>query len=128
MAFDLTAVVNHKRRVAQMLMPDDWVLERPNQNADDGQGGRTTVWETVASGTGAANTGARLLPAGYQAREEIMREQPTAIGAWTIFLPQGTAVQSRDRVVIGGRRFYVSGMGGPHAWDLYLQIAAAEVQ
>lgn len=116
------------RADAQELMPETWVLENPNQNADDGQGGRTTVWETVASGSAAAGTGARLMPAGYQAREQIMHERPTAIGAWTITLPRGTAVEPQHRIVINGRSFYVAGQGGPHTWDTAIQVAAAEVK
>lgn len=130
MAFVLSTAVTHKRYVSRMLMPDAWALERPNQSADDGQGGRTTTWTAVASGTGAAGTGCRLIPAGYQAREQILAERPQAIGAWTIFLPHGTPVQAQDRVVIDSRHFYLTGAGAgdSDSWSIYVQVGAAEVQ
>jgi hypothetical protein len=130
MVFDLSTAVVHKRSVAQMLMPDDWTLERPGQTVDDGQGGYTTTWIAVTSGTGIAGTGCRLLPAGYQAREQIMQERPTAIGAWTVYLPIGTLVQTQDRLVIDGRSFYLTGAGAgdSDSWAIYVQVGAAEVR
>ena len=129
MAFDLSTAVTHKRRIARMLMPDSWALERPGTPVDDGQGGYTTPWAVVASGTGASDTGCRLIPAGYQAREQILAERPQAIGAWTIFLPHGTPVRAQDRVVIDGRYFYLTGAGAgdSDSWAIYVQVGAAEV-
>jgi hypothetical protein len=110
--------------------PDDWILEAPGTPVDDGQGGAVVPWTTVTSGTAAAGTGCRLLPAGYQAREQIMQERPTAIGAWTVYLPIGTPVQTQDRLVIDGRSFYLTGAGAgdSDSWAIYVQVGAAEVR
>jgi hypothetical protein len=110
--------------------PDDWILEAPGTPVDDGQGGAVVPWTTVTSGTAAAGTGARIEPAGYQAREQIMQERPTAIGAWTIYLPIGTPVAPHYRVLINGRSLYLTGpgSGGADAWAIHVQVGAAEVR
>lgn len=110
--------------------PDDWILETPGTPVDDGQGGYVVPWTTVTSGTAAAGTGARIEPAGYQAREQILAERPTAIGAWTISLPIGTPVAAHHRIIINGRSFYLTGpgSGGADSWAIHVQVGAAEVQ
>jgi hypothetical protein len=116
------------QRVAREAMAESWTLENPGTPVDDGQGGYVTPWTAVTSGSAATDTGALLMPAGYQAREQIMQERPAAIGAWVITLPAGTPVQPDNRIVINGRYFYVTGVGGPHTWDTTLQVPAAEVR
>lgn len=119
--------VTNLRRQATRLMPESWSISRPVY-APDGQGGRrVTGYTTPASGSAAANTGARLMPAGTQAAERILAERPAAIGAWTITLPQGTDVRPDDRIIIRSRSFEVTGIGGSHTWDVAVQVAAAEV-
>jgi hypothetical protein len=122
------AYVAMLRGVHQQYLPESWTLENPGPPVDDDQGGYVTPWTVVDSGSAAAGTGARLIPAGYQAREEILQERPAAIGAWTITLPAGTPVQPDNRIVINGRYFYVTGTGGPHTWDTAVQVGAAEVR
>lgn len=87
------------RAQAQVLMPESWSLVHPT-DVNDAQGS-SQVWNVAASGTLAAGTGGRLMPAGYQAAEQVQASRPGAAQAWTITLPAGTAVYPQDRVIIG---------------------------
>lgn len=87
------------RAQAQALMPESWSLVHPTSTPGDL--GDTEAWAVTASGTAQAGTGARLMPIGYQAAEQIIAMRPGATTAWNITLPVGTNVAASDRVIIG---------------------------
>lgn len=128
------------RRTSQLLMPESWSLVHPTSTSTSE--GTTTTWAVSASGTQAAGTGARLMPAGYQASEVILAGRPGAMGAWIITLPAGEDPQPQDRIIIGtaltvaatvtdfdaySRVFEVVGDSAGHTWEAATKVAAVEV-
>lgn len=125
MSIPSAADLTRMRATMQQLAPEDWSVVR-DTDASDGQGGLTRTPATVASGTAAAGTGARLAAGGTQAREgrgDIL----AAVSPWLIVLPHGTGVTARDRVVIGSRTFEVTGVAAPHSYGAAVRVSAVEV-
>lgn len=115
------------RRTVQLLMPESWTLQRPVVVSDN-QGGQTTTYTTVASGSLATSNGARLAPAGYQANERVIAERLGTTDLWRVTLPQGTDARGNDQIVIGGTRtFQIVGIAGPHSYDAALPVTCVEV-
>lgn len=107
-------------------MPETWTLTRLTLTPD-GEGGFVQSYSTVTSGSAFHGTGASLAPGGYRSRETRIGEQPVIVGSWTITLPVGTDVRPPDRIVIRSRTFEVAGIGGPHSFDVAVQVGADEV-
>jgi hypothetical protein len=128
------------RRTSQLLMPESWSLVHPTEVSTSE--GTTQTWAVTASGTRAAGTGGRLMPAGYQASEVILAGRPGALGAWIITLPAGEDPQPQDRIIIGtaltvgasvadfavySRVFEVVGDSAGHTFESAVKVSAVEV-
>jgi len=127
------------RAQAQQLAPESWSLVHPT-DVNDAQGS-SQAWAVAASGTLAAGTGGRLMPAGYQASEQVIAARPSAAQTWTITLPAGTVVYPQDRIIIGTalavaaavtsfaayRNFEVVGTTYGHTAEAAVRVAAVEV-
>lgn len=116
-----TAQLASLRTVANRELLDRCVIEQPVKTRDD-SGGTSTAWQTVASNVPCRLTAAQLTP-----EEQVIAEQISAITAWRIALPAGTAVESKYRIIIGGRIFEVAAALGPRTDEVLRRVLAQEV-
>lgn len=82
-------------------LPDTATLYRP-EKVDDGQGGRTVTWNSVAGYACA------VLP-NPQRREREEANRVASDQDWLIRLPLGTDVRTKDRLVVSGFTYDVQG-------------------
>lgn len=87
-----------------------------NAPANDGQGGQTESWSTV--GTVACS----VIPRNGQAKLE--GERPVSVTLWTIYLPYGTAITAKDRLVVGSATYEITDLdeGASYATELAVHV------
>ncbi|MBA2678279.1 MAG: head-tail adaptor protein [Ktedonobacteraceae bacterium] len=86
----------------------------------DGQGGTTTVWQTVMTVLGA------VVDAGSSAGsvQEIVRgQQVTARLRKTILLPRGTAVKGDDRIRALGVTYEIVDLQDPSSYEVLRRVS-----
>lgn len=110
---DLAAV----RTEANAFLPDTAEIQRRTV-VDDGAGGRTETWSTVAT------VRVRLAPGGG-GREGSTGSRVVAEAPYVARLPQGTDVREVDRLVISGVTYQVIAVEG-RSWEIY-KTAALEL-
>lgn len=103
-----------------LAMPDTVTIQRPAR-VDDGAGGQTETWSTVAT------VGGRLSVETRQVREGQAGGKQTALAYYRVTLPAGTDVLARDRLVIGARTFEVQPPLAGGAWETARVCPCTEV-
>ncbi|HLH22446.1 MAG TPA: head-tail adaptor protein [Chloroflexota bacterium] len=106
---------------AALLLPDTAEIQRPTAGAQDGMGGTTMAWQTVATVPCAVG------PRPYRPDESVVAAQLGTQAAWIVLLPVGTDVQPQDRIVVGPSTFEVAAPLGPRTWEFVREIACVQV-
>lgn len=103
------------QELSERSMDDQCSVLRSTEARGDA-GGVTQAWAQIAT------LNCRVRSGGVQgtgAREQLMAARLTPIAVFTVFVPVGSDVLARDRLVWSGRTFEVHGvMGGSHATAL----------
>lgn len=105
------------RATAQTALPDTVRVQRRTKTSDNA-GGYTETWADVVTVAG------RLTSVQDEEREaggQIRRSaRPVVV------VPNGTDVRNADRLVIGSRTFYVTGVAEGGAWEVERQVLVEE--
>lgn len=101
----MTVPVAYLRSLSNQYLPDLCSIQRVTETSTGD--GTTSSWSTVASGIAC-----RVSPLASGANEAIGADQSmTAVSQWTVWLPAGTDVTVKDRIVVSGRTFEVARVG-----------------
>lgn len=97
--------VDFLRSLSDQFLPDVCSIQRGTDTVSGD--GTSTAWADVATGVAC-----RVSPLASGANEALGAGQAIqAVAQWTIWLPAGTAVTVKDRIIVGSRTFEVSRVG-----------------
>ncbi len=108
------------RALSDRYLPDVCAISRntPTQSGD----GQTDSWANVATGVAC-----RVSPLASSAQESLGgAEAMSAVAQWTIWLPAGTDVTVKDRIVVGSRTFEVARVGA-RSYEVSREVLCREV-
>ena len=101
-------------------LPDSCSLRRGTETYTGD--GTTTVWADLATGVPC-----RVSPLASGASESLGADQSLqAVAQWTIWIPAGTDVTVKDRVVYGARTFEVARTGA-RSYEVARELICREV-
>lgn len=94
------------REQAEASMTDDCTVRRPTE-ARGTAGGVTQTWADVATLKCRVRSGSGT---GTGAREQLLAGRLTPIAVFTVFVPAGSDLQTKDRIEWNGRTLEVHGV------------------
>lgn len=101
----MTVPVDFLRALSNSFLPDSCTIQRYSETSTGD--GTSQSWSTLASGIAC-----RVSPLASGANEALGADQSMqAVSQWTIWLPAGTDVTVKDRIVVGSRTFEVARVG-----------------
>lgn len=103
-----------------LAMPDTVTIQRPTR-VEDGAGGVTDTWATVATVKGRLSVDMR------QGREGQAGGRQTALAYYRVTLPAGTDVRVKDRLLVASRTFEVGPIQAGGAWETARVCPCTEV-
>jgi len=108
------------RRISERFLPDLCDVSRyVEQNTADGL---VQDWSTIATGVAC-----RISPIGSSGNEQVEASaQIAAINQWVVWLPAGTDVTVRDRIVSGARTFEIQRVGA-RSYEVIRETVCREV-
>lgn len=112
--------VDFLRSLSAQYLPDTCSISRntPTQSGD----GQADSWANVATGVAC-----RVSPLASGANEDLgAGGGMAAVNQWTIWLPAGTDVTVRDRVVVGSRSFEVNRVGA-RSYEVARELICREI-
>lgn len=108
------------RSLSDQFLPDTCTIRRGTDSAS-GDGTSTTYSDHL---TGVA---CRVSPLASSASEALGGQGAmTAVAQWTVWLPAGTDVTVRDRIVVGLRTFEVARVGA-RSYEVSREVLCREV-
>ncbi len=107
-----TALRDRLRTQVQRTMPTSVQVQRLS-TVRDSEGDLAPTWTTVATVSGRIGRGDQR-----SAIEGVSAEQLTSELTWTVTIPAGTDVTSKDRLVAGGVTYQVLGVLAPMSYEL----------
>lgn len=113
-AFDLASL----QATAADVRVETIIIQRVTRTPDT-YGGWSESWATLATVTGRL----RVQPG----REGPVADRLTAVTVYQVSLPAGTDVTPRDRLVVSGRTFEVTGVATPKSDEVVRRVTALEV-
>ena len=105
-------------------LPDTGVIQRLT-TAPDGQGGVVETWAAV--GTAACRVSPQFGFVRYGSAERIEGQRLTEVDYWTVTFPDGTDVDTDDRIVTSGRTLEAVAVMAPRSWELCRRLVCTEV-
>lgn len=113
--------VEFLRGLSNAFLPDLCSIQRGTDTASGD--GTSTSWSDLATGVAC-----RVSPLASGANEALGADQSIqAISQWTIWLPAGTSVTVKDRIVVGSRTFEVSRVG-ERSYEVSRECVCREVR
>jgi head-tail adaptor len=96
--------VDFLRALSDQYLPDTCTIQRATETSTGD--GTSVVWADVAT------VACRVSPLASGATEALGADQSMqAVSQWTVWLPAGTDVTVKDRLVVGSRTFEISRVG-----------------
>lgn len=108
------------REAADAALPDTATVSRKTITSD-GAGGQTEAWADASSYS------CRAKPASRQATERVIALRPSAVSAWTIYLPAGADVKPVDRLRVGSTTYEVVAVS-TRSWEIGRQADCVVIQ
>lgn len=107
------------RALSNEYLPDTCTISRYTETSTGD--GTSQSWATVASAA------CRVSPLASGANEALGADQSMqAVSQWTIWLPAGTDVTVKDRVVVGARTFEVNRVG-ERSYEVSRELICREI-
>lgn len=108
------------RTLSDQFLPDTCTIQRGTDTSSGD--GTSTSWSDLATGVAC-----RVSPLASSASEALGADQSLqAVAQWTIWLPAGTDVTVRDRIVYSGRTFEVARVGA-RSYEVSRELICREV-
>lgn len=116
----MTVPVDFLRSLSNQFLPDVCAIQRYTETATGD--GTSQTWSDLATGVSC-----RVSPLASGASEALGADASLrAVAQWTIWLPAGTDVTVRDRVVYQGRTFEVARVGA-RSYEVSRELICREV-
>lgn len=108
------------RSLSNQFLPDVCTIQRYTETATGD--GTSQSWSDLATGVAC-----RVSPLASGASEALGADQSLqSVAQWTIWLPAGTDVTDKDRIVVGSRTFEVARVGA-RSYEVSRELICREV-
>lgn len=116
----ITLPIAGLRALSEQFLPDSCTVQRYTETSTGD--GTSQSWSSVATGVAC-----RLSPLASSAQEALGgNDAMTAISQWTVWVPAGTDVTVKDRIVVGSRTFEVNRVGA-RSYEVIRECLCREV-
>ncbi len=107
------------RTLSEQFLPDSCSISRSTRAVTED--GTSDTWATIAT------VSCRVSPLASGTNEALGgAEQISAIAQWTVWLPAGTDISVKDRIVYGSRTFEVARVGA-RSYEVIREVLCREV-